>query len=82
MVAAEREPVRKMSFKNDRWYDVRLRVTASRIEAWADDEKIIDLEHPKHKIEPYPGMEIFAPFGLFTFDTTADLEAIRMRSLN
>ena len=70
-----------MSFKNNEWYEVRLKVTDSRIESWVGEDKIIDLEYKKHKIEPYPGMEIFAPFGFFTFDTTAALEAIQMRVL-
>jgi len=58
-----------------------LKVTDKKIEAWVGDDQIIDLEYQKHRIEPYPGMEIFAPFGFFTFDSSAALEAIRLRSL-
>jgi len=41
--AANNETTRIISFETGRWYRVRLRVTPDKIEAWLDDEKIVDV---------------------------------------
>jgi hypothetical protein len=35
---------RNMAFQQGRWYRIRLRVAKAKIEAWIDDEKVVDLE--------------------------------------
>ena len=33
----------RIRFENNRWYTVRVRVTADRVRGWIDDEEILDL---------------------------------------
>ncbi len=58
--ASENATTKSMSFKNKQWYRVRLRVTDAAIEAWIDDEKLVDqprqrpqVWHP-HGVRPEP----------------------------
>ncbi len=51
------------------------------IEAWVDGEQIVAQELEGHKIEPYPGLELFAPFGIFNFDSESEFEDITLREL-
>lgn len=75
-VAAENQTAVGMSFENDKWYDVRLQVTSMRIQTWVDGKELINLELEDHKISPYPGLEMFAPLGIFTFESGAEIKDI------
>lgn len=80
--ASMNETTRFMRFDPDRWYLIRLRVTAARIEAWIDKDKVIDLETTDKRISMRPGeIEESVPFGFATWQTTAALRNIQMRSL-
>ncbi len=80
--ASMNETTRFMRFDPDRWYAIRLRVTAARIEAWIDQDKVIDLETTDKRISMRSGeIEESIPFGFATWQTTAALRNIRLRSL-
>lgn len=81
MVAAANETALKMSFDNDRWYRVRVKVSRETIQAWVDEKKVIDLKRKGKKISPYPGLEDLAPFGLFTWGSGAAMKDVRYRPL-
>ncbi len=82
LFANENETARGMSFDNNRWYHVALRVTEERIVAWIDDKQVIDQERKGHRISPYPGLEMFAPFGIFTYRTGAAMRDLRIRLID
>jgi len=42
MDASSNETRTNKEFKNDQWYKIRVRVSAKRIEAWIDGEKLVD----------------------------------------
>lgn len=79
--ASENETGRWVSFENGRWYLIRLRVTREKIEAWIDDEQVIDFPHRGRllsiRIEVLPSR----PFGIATWQTSAALRNIRLRTL-
>lgn len=80
--ASMNETTRFMRFDPDRWYAIRLRVTAARIEAWIDKDKVIDLETRDKRISMRSGeIEESIPFGVATWQTTAALRNIQLRSL-
>ena len=71
-----------MGFPFNRWYRVRLRVTPAKIEAWLDDQQIVDQEITGKKISLRPGdISLSRPLGISTFRTTAGFRAIRLRVL-
>lgn len=69
------------AFKNGTWYKVRLRVTGNLIEAWLDDEKMIDIDTTGHTLSTRIEVEKSKPFGIATWRTTGAIRDIRWRPL-
>jgi WD40 repeat protein len=69
---------RKFAFANARWYPIRLRVTEARIEAWVEQEKIVDLPTAGHRfglVEHWTGLR---PFGLGSWEVSSALRNIQV----
>lgn len=79
--ASENETSTGQTFQRDRWYRVRIRVTQSRIEAWIDNEKAVDLPTKDRKISVRAECEPCRPFGIATWRTTGAVREIRVRTL-
>jgi hypothetical protein len=80
--ASENETTRVMNFDQKRWYRIRLRVSQKKIEAWIDTEKVVDIETTDRQISLRAGeIELSAPFGIATWQTTAALRGIKLRRL-
>ena len=79
--AANNETTRIISFEKEQWYFVRLRVTPNKIEAWVDDEKIVDIETTDRKIDIRPEMDLIKPLGIATWRTTGAVRNIRLQKL-
>ena len=82
MDASENEYTQYMRFDPKKWYTIRLRVTDSKIQAWIDNERMIDADITGRKISMRAGeIESSAPFGIATFQTTAAIRAIKIREI-
>lgn len=82
MDASENETTKFMNFDKERWYRIRVRVTPAKLEAWIDDEKMVDQSIEDRKITMRPGeIEDNVPLGLATYQVTAALRNIRLRPL-
>src|SRR5262249_13868918 len=82
MDASENETTKYMRFDAGRWHRLRLRVAAAKIEAWIDDEKIVDQPIEGRKISLRPGdIDLSKPFGLATWQTTGALRDIEIRRI-
>jgi formylglycine-generating enzyme required for sulfatase activity len=69
----------RIEFQADRWYKIRLRVTAERIWAWIDDAEVVNVAVREHEFRTdHPGM---APFGLYAWNGKAAIRSIRLRQL-
>ncbi len=80
--ASENETTQFVKFENNKWYKLRVRVTEKKIEAWIDDDQIVNLETADKKLGMRPGeIELSMPFGIATFRTAAALKGLRMRSV-
>lgn len=80
--ASDNETTQGMDFKDNRWYRIRVRVTDEKIEAWIDQEKMVDLETKGHRIMLRPGdIQKSLPLGIATYMTSAALRDIRLLRL-
>lgn len=79
--ASENDTNLSIEFESGRWYDIRLRVTPARIEAWLDDRQIIDQDVQGHDFDTRLEVEPSLPFGIASWQTKAALREIRLRRL-
>jgi len=63
------------------WYDVRLRVTDEKVEAWVADEKLVDFTIGKSRLSLRSEVESSVPFGFTTYQTTGAIKNIRLRMI-
>ena len=81
MDASSNETSRFMSFKNDRWYRIRVQVRPARIQAWIDDEQVVNLDIQGRKISTRIEVDLSKPLGIAAWETRAALRNIRIREL-
>ena len=69
-------------FKDNRWYKVRVKVEPVRIQAWIDEEKVVNLDTAGKELDLRPGeIDLSVPLGIATFRTTAAFKALRFRRI-
>jgi hypothetical protein len=77
--ASENETTTLRKFDTGRWYLIRLRVTQLDIKAWIDDEKVVDFTIDNKKISIRPEVRLSEPFGIASWNTTAELRNLKLR---
>src|SRR6266700_4480849 len=83
MDASENETTKFVNFETGRWYRIRLRITARRIEAWVDQDKMVNVDISEKTISLRPGeIELSKPFGIAAWQTTSALRQIKMRRVD
>lgn len=80
--AVENQTTTSVRFEDGRWYRIRVRVGAERIQAWLDDEKKVDFERAGHRFSIWPQQEPGKPLGITTYATKGALRGIRLRKLS
>lgn len=81
--ASENETGTMVEFEQERWYRIRLRVTETKLEAWIDGKKIVDVITTDRKISLRPGdIELSKPFGIASWNTGAALRNIQWRRVD
>ena len=80
--AANNETTTFTSFEDNKWYRVRLHVTPDRIEAWLDDEEIVNIEITGRKIDIRAEVDLSQPLGIATWQTGGAARNIRIRPLD
>ena len=79
--ASSNETTQYINFEKGRWYKVRLRVVPGRIQAWLDEDRIIDVDTTDRHISIRLEVEESRPLGFSTWSTTAALRNIYLRKL-
>jgi hypothetical protein len=78
--AADNETRNYFNFENGRWYKFRLKVTTARIEAWIDEQPLVNLAVEGRTIALRPGeIEASRPFGFASYNSTGALRNIEYR---
>jgi hypothetical protein len=79
--ASENETMTTRQFEKDRWYKIRLKVTGQTIQAWIDNEIVVDFTIGENLLSIRPEVELSKPFGIASWRTTAALRNIRLIKL-
>jgi hypothetical protein len=81
MDASENETTTLLHFEKNRWYHIKLVVTANKIEAWIDSVKVVDFTIGNKKLSIRPEVELSKPFGITSWKTTASIRNIRVKRI-
>lgn len=82
MDASENETTKYMNFDKGKWHRIRVRVTPVKLNAWINDEQLVDQSIEGRRISMRPGeIELSQPLGIATFQTSAAVRNIRLRKL-
>ena len=80
--ASENETGQTFDFEQNQWYHIRLRVTADKIEAWLDQNQIVNLVTEDRHLGMRRGdIEKCMPLGLATWKTTGEIRNLSLRKL-
>ena len=80
--ASDNETRTYFNFDRGRWYRFRLEVTAARIRAWIDDQKIVDVLVGGRPVTLRQGdIKLSAPFGFASYSTIGAVRKIEYRAL-
>jgi hypothetical protein len=79
--ASNNPTMRILWFKENRWYRVRIRVTDAAIEAWIDDEQVVNQPRKGHKISIRSDVDLCRPLGICTYSTKGAVRHIKVRTL-
>jgi hypothetical protein len=79
--AAHNETTKYMKFDNGRWYHIRVRVTGVEIQAWIDNEQVVNLVTAERGISIRVEVEPSTPLGIATFATTGVFRNVQLKSL-
>ncbi|MEX0977428.1 MAG: DUF1080 domain-containing protein [Pirellulales bacterium] len=79
--ASENETTRYQEFENGRWYTIRVKVAAEKIEAWIDDKQMVDVQTKDRRISIRLEVELSRPLGIASYTTTAELRDVKLKRL-
>lgn len=83
MDASENETMSIRAFERGRWYRIRLRIVEGRIEAWIDDERVVNVSTAGRTIGLRRGaIEDCRPLGVCSYVTDAEIRRIQWRRLD
>jgi hypothetical protein len=81
MDASENDTSQSVEFEPGRWYNIRIRVTPAKIEAWLDERPIISQDLKDNKVSTRIEVDRSRPLGVASWKTKAALRDLRLRRL-
>jgi hypothetical protein len=80
--ASDNETRSYFTFENGRWYGFRINVTGDRIQAWIDEQPVVNVQIRGRAISLRPGdIKLSAPFGFASYNSTGALRKIEYRTI-
>jgi len=80
--AANNETSWNLDVESGKWYQIRLRVTEKMIQAWIDDEMMVNFEWPGHKLDVRMEVDLSVPLGIATWQTAGAARSIEVRKVD
>ena len=80
--ASENETTMFREYDNDRWYDVRVRVTPSHVQCWVDDQSVVKIARAGRQFGLRFEMDLCEPLGIAAYLCDAEYEDIGWRYLS
>jgi hypothetical protein len=78
--ASENDTTKFLTYEKNKWYRIRMKVTAKRLETWLNDEKIVDQDISDRRISMRFGeIENSVPFGIATYQTTTVVRKVEIK---
>ena len=77
--AYHNETARFRSFEEQRWYRIRLHVSDGLIEAWIDEEQVVDVDITNREVDIRWEMAPTKPLGIATWRTTGAIRNFQIR---
>ena len=68
-------------FENKQWYHIRLRVMENQIQAWINDDWVVDAQPGDREVSVRSEVDLSQPFGIAAWNTRAALRNIRIRTI-
>ncbi len=69
-------------FENNRWYDIRIRVTEDMLQVWIDKDLMIDFDTKDHQYSVRFEVEASRPLGIATWQTAAAVRKLDIRKID
>ena len=69
--ASENETYLLKRFERGTWYHIRLKVSSEKIEAWINDEQVVDFKTEGRTLSIRPEVDLSRPFGICSWKTTS-----------
>ncbi len=79
--AANNDTTKVRKFELNKWYTIRMRVTPKKLEAWVDDDQIVDADIEGKKISTRADIDLTQPLGIASYQTAAAIRNVRIRSV-
>jgi len=79
--ASENATTTTFPFKNDKWYEVRVKVTKAGVQCFLDDKEIVNVEREGRKFSVRWEVEDCIPLGIATWKTHGAVRNICLRKL-
>jgi multidrug efflux pump subunit AcrA (membrane-fusion protein) len=79
--ASENETTIFRKFDPNKWYKVRVRVAENKIEAWVDEEQVIDVDMTDKKFSTRIEVDASRPLGIATYQVSAAFKDVTLKRL-
>ena len=79
--ASQNETTSYLNFVNGRWYHIRVRVEPGKIQAWIDEDRVVNLETTDKRLSIRLEMESSVPLGIATWNTAAAWKNLQIKKL-
>ena len=80
--ASENETGSLHKFENKHWYAIRLSVADGIVQAWIDDQRVVDVDTKGRELSIRPEVLLSRPFGFVSWYTEAALRNITLTLLD
>ncbi len=81
MDASENQTSASREFKNNTWYQFRIRVTEEKIEVWIDKDQVVNQDRKDHTFGVRIECDASRPLGISTYESVGAVRNIRLKEL-